>query len=119
MRQNNNQIVQFEHDNLQYYFVKLADFDKNDKIVLDDIRDYFSILYNLCEYIENNAKGRKILCPVLGGRISFKNSTPTSYDRLNLMKLAFETYNFKREVDITIIVKKDKTRPKKYDLHSL
>jgi|GEM_PF-2112213 hypothetical protein len=119
LRQNNNQIVQFEHDNLQYYFVKLADFDKNDKIVLDDIRDYFSILYNLCEYIENNAKGRKILCPVLGGRISFKNSTPTSYDRLNLMKLAFETYNFKREVDITIIVKKDKTRPKKYDLHSL
>lgn len=37
-----------------------------------------------------------------------------SFDRLSLMKLAFETYCFKREIDITIVVKKDNTRPKKY-----
>ena len=34
------------------------------------------------------------------------------------MKLAFETYNFKREIDITIVVNKDNTRPEKYDLYS-
>ncbi|MDB8657663.1 macro domain-containing protein [Streptococcus anginosus] len=118
IREDNNQIVKFHNNNLEYYLVKITDFDLNDKMVLSDVRDYFSILYKLCEYIENNAKGRKILCPVLGGRISFKNSTPTSSDRLNLMKLAFETYDFKREIDITILVKKDNTRPKKYDLHS-
>ena len=115
IREDNNQIVKFHNNNLEYYLVKIADFDLNDKMVLSDVRDYFSILYKLCEYIENNAKGRKILCPVLGGRISFKNSTPTSSDRLNLMKLAFKTYDFKIEIDITIILKKDNTRPKKYD----
>ena len=30
------------------------------------------------------------------------------------MRLAFETYNFKREIDIVIVVNKDNTRPKKY-----
>ena len=109
-----NRIVTLQSNSSVYYLIKIACFDENDTMILKDIRDYFSMLYDLCEYIENNAKGRKIVCPVLGGRISFKNSTPTSSDRLSLMKLAFETYNFKREIDITIVVKKDNTRPKKY-----
>ena len=116
VRREANRIVTFQNNSSIYYLVKIACFDENDTIILEDIRDYFSMLYDLCEYIENNAKGRKIVCPVLGGRISFKNSTPTSSDRLNLIKLAFETYNFKREIDIHIVVNKDNTRPKKYTI---
>lgn len=114
VRMDANRIITLQNDSCVYYLVKIAPFDENDKIVLEDLRDYFSILYDLCEHIENNAKGKKIVCPVLGGRISFQNATPTSSDRLNLMKLAFETYNFKREIDIMIVVNKDNTRPKKY-----
>ena len=118
VRKEANRIVTLQNNSSVYYLVKLATFDENDTMVLEDLRDYFSILYDLCEYIENNAKGKKIVCPVWGGRISFKNSTPTSSHRLNLMKLAFETYNFNREIDITIVVNKDNTRPEKYDLYS-
>ena len=114
VRRDANRIVTLQNDSSVYYLVKIASFDEKDKMVLEDLRDYFSILYDLCEYIENNAKGKKIVCPVLGGRISFQNATPTSSDRLNLMRLAFETYNFKREIDIVIVVNKDNTRPKKY-----
>ena len=114
VRMDTNRIATLQNNSSVYYLVKIAPFDENDKMILEDLRDYFSILYDLCEYIENNARGKKIVCPVLGGRISFKNSTPTSSDRLSLMKLAFETYCFKREIDITIVVKKDNTRPKKY-----
>lgn len=114
VRMDASRIITLQNDSYVYYLVKIAPFDENDKIVLEDLRYYFSILYDLCEHIENNAKGKKIVCPVLGGRISFQNATPTSSDRLNLMKLAFETYNFKREIDIMIVVNKDNTRPKKY-----
>ena len=114
VRRDANRIVTLQNDSSVYYLVKIASFDEKDKMVLEDLRDYFSILYDLCEYIENNAKGKKIVCPVLGGRISFQNATPTSSDRLNLMRLAFETYNFKREIDIVVVVNKDNTRPKKY-----
>ena len=78
VRREANRIVTLQNDSSIYYLLKIASLDENDTMILEDIRDYFSILYDLCEYIENNAKGRKIVCPVLGGRISFKNSTPTS-----------------------------------------
>lgn len=59
VRKEANRIVTLQNNSSVYYLVKLATFDENDTMVLEDLRDYFSILYDLCEYIENNAKGKK------------------------------------------------------------
>ena len=74
------------------------------------------MIYELCQFIDDNAHGKAVVCSVIGGNIQFKEGNLNSMQRLQLLKLAIESYNFQHEVDIHIVVKKDEERIDKYDL---
>ena len=91
-------------------------YTNTNNIELNTYTDYFSMIYELCQFIDDNAHGKAVVCSVIGGNIQFKEGSLNSMQRLQLLKLAFESYSFQHEVDIHIVIKKDEERIDKYDL---
>ncbi len=99
-----------------YFLLRIAEYTNTNNIELSTYTDYFSMIYELCQFIDDNAHGKAVVCSVIGGNIQFKEGSLNSMQRLQLLKLAFESYSFQHEVDIHIVVKKDEERIDKYDL---
>ena len=99
-----------------YFLLRIAEYTNTNNIELNTYTDYFSMIYELCQFIDDNAHGKAVVCSVIGGNIQFKEGSLNSMQRLQLLKLAFESYSFQHEVDIHIVKKKDEERIDKYDL---
>ena len=99
-----------------YFLLRIAEYTNTNNIELSTYTDYFSMIYELCQFIDDNAHGKQVVCSVIGGNIQFKEGNLNSMQRLQLLKLAIESYNFQHEVNIHIVVLKDEERNDKYNL---
>lgn len=102
----------------KYYLLRVAKCTESGQIHFESYRDYFEMIYELCKAMDAATGDKKFVCPVIGGSIRFKNDI-SSMQRLQLMKLAIESYGFKQKVEIDIVVKRDWKRPYKYSLRDL
>lgn len=102
-----------------YCLLRVASFSECNHIELESYRDYFSMIYDLCSFMDNANGNRRFVCSVIGGNIRFHNGNLSSMQRLQLLKLALESYNFKQEIEIDIIVKRDWRNRSRYNLREL
>lgn len=102
-----------------FFLLRVSEYVSGDNIELDTYNDYFSMIYELCKFIDTNSHGKSVVCSVIGGNIQFKEGNLNSMQRLQLLKLVIESYSFQHEVKIHIVVKKDQERKGKYDLTTL
>ena len=106
--------------NSKYYLFRVAEFNANHHIELESYQKYFELIYDLCKELDNSNGEREFVCSVIGGNIRFANhQSISSMQRLQLLKLAIETYNFLQEINITIVVKRDWKNLRKYNLKTI
>ncbi|HEM6591912.1 hypothetical protein J5571_07485 [Streptococcus suis] len=112
VRNNGNRITGDD----KYLFLKIAKFNHRNHIELSNYKEYFEMIYELCKEMDNKTGNKEFVCPVIGGSIRFKEGNLSSMQRLQLLKLAIESYDFKQEIKITVVVKRDGL---KYNLRAL
>ena len=106
--------------NQKYYLFRVAKFNADHHIELESYQKYFELIYDLCKELDNSNGEREFVCSVIGGNIRFANHQSISYmQRLQLLKLAIETYNFLQEINITIVVRRDWKNLRKYNLKTI
>lgn len=117
LREKKDRVLEY---NEEYYLLRISNFTKDYHIELSNYEKYFEMIYELCKKMDNANGNRKFACSVIGGNIRFKdNNMVSSMQRLQLLKLAIETYNFHQEIEVKIIVKRDWNNLKKYNLRNI
>lgn len=112
-------VVLCEKGSEKYMFLKVAKFDEDKLIYLNDIRDYVELIFELCEHINKKSKGRRVILPAIGSSIRFRKMNISSQSRLKLLKNVIETYSFDQRTEIEILLKEDKIIDNKYDFNKL
>lgn len=117
LRKKSDRILEYSKG---YYLLRISKCTSDHHIELSNYEKYFEMIYELCQKMDNANGDRKFVCSVIGGNIRFgDNNMVSSMQRLQLLKLAIETYNFQQEVEVRIVVKRDWNNLKKYNLRNI
>lgn len=72
------------------------------------VEEYVQIIFKLCKLIEKVAKKKVVSIPIVGSGIKKTDRDMNTIDCLNLIITILKLYSFNREININIIVNRDK-----------
>lgn len=78
LRKRNERIIAIDN----FFLLRVSEYVNGDNIELDTYNDYFSMIYELCKFIDTNSHGKSVVCSVIGGNIQFKEGNLNSMQRL-------------------------------------
>lgn len=109
----------FEFSEKKYVLFNVGKLNEDGQLIYKNVVEYFDCIHRLCKIIDKEEKNHLVICPVIGGRLEFKNGNISNQQRLRVMINSFNSFDFKKHTELNIILKKHKEKNRKYNLNKL